>query len=206
VPFDETLPRRPDGRPYAFFEVSRSVTTELYRRGLEAVTAIDAYAGLLCSLHYTGFYVSHWGWPELARLESVPDEERPAVERFLAAESERQSHLRDSLGLGLAGEVELACNYKWLQLWDRISLDVCRRGFTGWRGEYPAVPASPRPGTAELTLSIEMEPGGTCRLDPYPLLRRPYAARVPAVLARPDDDLQSAWLAGGAFGIDVTFA
>jgi hypothetical protein len=181
------------------------VTTEFYRRGLEAVTAMDGYAGLLCSLHYTGFHVSQWGWPELAPRASIPDEVRPAVERFLAAESERQDGLRKRLGVDSAGDAGLACNYKWLQLWDRISLDVCRRGFTGWRGEYPAVPASPLPGAAELTLTIEMKPGGTCRLAPYPLLCRPYAARIPAVLVRAGDDLNIAWLAGGAFGIDVTF-
>src|SRR6266536_4060459 len=57
--FDEALPLRPDGRPVAFHEVARVVSTRLYGGGIDAVEAIDPYAGRLASLHFSGFFASH---------------------------------------------------------------------------------------------------------------------------------------------------
>ena len=62
VPWDEALPRRPDGRPYNFREVPRQVIVPYQQRGIDAVEALDPYAGLLVSLHFSGFYRSQWGW------------------------------------------------------------------------------------------------------------------------------------------------
>ena len=206
--FDEALPRRPDGRPYAFFEVARAVTTRLYSLGLDAVEAIDPYAGLLSSLHFSGFFTSHWGWRHGHAPPTLEGEEGEAVERFVAHELARQRRLRDRLGVDGARDRELMCGYLWLQLWDRISLDVCRHGFDGWSGEYPPTPVGPEPGAEVVRLRVALEPGGVCRLDPYPLLPCPYRARVPAVrvpLAATGGELRRAWRAGGGDAIEVTF-
>jgi hypothetical protein len=136
TPFDEELHCRPDGQPVAFIEVDRSTSTGFYAGGLDAVEAIDPYAGLLGSLHYSGFYTSHWGWQHWAR----PTELEPVLERFVAHELERQGRLRRELDMGSDDERRLSCNYFWLQLWDRISLDVCRFGFSGFAEDYPPVP------------------------------------------------------------------
>jgi hypothetical protein len=212
TPYDEELPRRPDGRPLAFHEVSRVVTTRLYLRGLAAVEAMDPYAGLLGSLHYTGFYVSHWGWRHWARPSSLEGEERAAVDAFIAHELERQRRLRRQLELGEEDELRLRCNYFWLQLWDRISLDVCRYGFGGHAEDYPAVPVGYDPPAPQVRLRIELRSGGVCRLRPYPLLPNPYQARVPrvripaaATAPGAEDDLRRAWLSGGGETVDVRF-
>lgn len=210
IAFDEALPRRPDGRPYPFFEVARVITTRLYRRGLDGVEAIDPYAGLLGSLHYTGFLTSHWGWRHWARPPVLEGEEKEAVDGFLDTEASRQRRLREALGVDQAQDRELMCNYVWLQLWDRISLDICRHGFTGWTEDYPPTPISYDPDAPDVRLHIELEPGGTCRLDPYPLLPLPYRARIPcvriALSAMTDaEELRQSWLAGGADSIEVTF-
>jgi hypothetical protein len=208
--FDEALPRRPDGRPYTFHEVSRTITTRLYLHGLDAVEAIDPYAGLLASLHFSGFFTSHWDWRRGQEPPAVGGEEGAAIDRFVANERTRQRRLRDRLGVDAVRDRELMCGYFWLQLWDRISLDICRRGFDGWSADYPPTPVCAEPRAEVVRLHVELEPGGVCRLDPYPLLPNPYRARVPAVrvpLAAAHDaaELRRAWLAGGADGIDVTF-
>jgi hypothetical protein len=208
--FDEALPCRPDGRPYAFHEVARAISTRLYGHGLDAVEAVDPYAGLLASLHYSGFFTSHWGWRHGHSPPSLEGSEGEAVRRFVEHELGRQRRLRDRLGVDAGMDRELMCNYLWLQLWDRISLDVCRHGFGGWSGEYPAVPAGAEPGAETVRLRVELEPGGVCRLDPYPLLPCPYRARVPAVrvplaVAGDPGELRRAWRAGGAGAVEVAF-
>ncbi|HSR24221.1 MAG TPA: DUF3891 family protein [Candidatus Eisenbacteria bacterium] len=208
--FDEALPRRPDGRPYAFHEVARAVSTRLYVHGLDAVEAIDPYAGLLASLHFSGFFTSHWDWRHGHRPPSLEGEEGAAVDRFVAHERVRQRRLRDRLGVGGDRDRELMCAYVWLQLWDRVSLDVCRHGFHGWSAEYPPAPVGFEPDAEVVRLRVTLERGGVCRLDPYPLLPRPYRARVPAVrvpLAATRDaaELRRAWRSGGGDSIEVTF-
>ena len=105
----------------------------------------------------------------------------------------------------------ILCGYVWLQLWDRISLDVCRHGFAGWSGEYPPVPATLAPDSEVVRLRVSLEPGGVCRLDPYPLLERPFRASVPAVriprgAVGDHAALRRSWRAGGGSGaFDVTF-
>jgi hypothetical protein len=209
--FDESLPLRADGRPYAFHEVARATTTELYGRGVDAVESIDPYAGLLSSLHFSGFFTSHWGWHHGFRPPSLEGEEGEAVGRFVARELERQRRLRERLGIdgGAAGRA-LMCGYLWLQLWDRISLDVCRYGFGGWSGDYPPAPVGLDPRTEAVRLHVELEPGGVCRLDPYPLLPLPFRARVPAVrvpleAAADPAELRRAWRSACVESIDVTF-
>ena len=208
---DETLPCRPDGRPYAFHELARTVTTRLYTNGLDGLEAIDPYAGLLASLHFSGFFTNPWGWRPGFQTPALEGEEAKAVGAFVEHELRRQRRLRDRLGVEADGDRELMCGYLWLQLWDRISLDVCRHGFAGWSGEYPPVPASLAPGGPPVGLAVALEPGGVCRLDPYPLLVQPFRASVPAVrvpLAAIQDPaaLRRAWrAAGGSSTIDVTF-
>ena len=209
--FDETVPCRPDGRPYAFHEVSRSVTTRLYGRGIDAVESIDEYAGLLTSLHFTGFLISHWGWTPLALPTNLAPEEKEAVDRFLVHELARQERLRDRLGVGQAADRQLMCNYFWLQLWDRISLDICRHGFSGWSGDYPQTPVGTDVDSETVSLHVELRPDGVCRLAPYPLLSNSLRARIPAVrvpLSTAGDRaaLRWAWRSEGADAIEVTFS
>src|SRR5205823_5328463 len=119
---------------------------------------------------------SHWGFVHPAQRMAVSEEEQPAIGAFLAAEGARQRRLRERLDLG-EGEADqtLRSGYLLLQVWDLLSLDVCRRPFDGWEGTYPAVP--PRAdGEAEVSLQVRLEPGGVCRLSPYPLRVEPLTS------------------------------
>jgi hypothetical protein len=210
TPLDETMPMRADGRPLAFHEVDRAVTTRLYASGLDGLEALNAHAALLSSLHFSGFFTSHWGWQHGYRPERLSETTRRAVESFVEHERARQVRLRGLLGLGPAEERQLMCDYFWLQLWDRISLDICRHGFTGWTAEYPPTPTGTGPQAGEVSLRIVLAPGGTCLLAPYPLVVSPYRARVPAVrvpfgTATGAGDPRRAWQGCDVDGIDVTF-
>ncbi len=201
VPWDEALTLGPDGRPIAFTEVDRAQLVQLYRRGADGVEAIDPYAGLLVSLHYSGFYTSHWGWQHWGRA-SLPDEQKQAVQGLVEQETSRQRRLRDRLGIGPELDAQLERNYKWLQLWDRISLEVCRQGFEGWEQELAAVPGA---GGGEVRLRMRLEPGGICRLEPYPLLAAPFRTAIPCVRVAAGQAPLQAWRAGGGDAISVEF-
>ena len=209
TPFDERVPQRPDGRPLAFTEVPRTQSTRFYGPGVDAVEAIDPYAGLLVSLHLTGFFQSHWGFVHPAQRMQITEDERPAIGAFLDAEGARQRRLRERLGVGEGeGDRLLRSSYLLLQIWDLLSLDVCRRSFDFWEGTYPAVPSHTEDG-AEVSLQVRLEPGGVCRLSPYPLLVEPLTSVVPAArvqLADAGDEaaLRRAWLSGME-PITVTF-
>jgi hypothetical protein len=183
--WDEAPGQRDDGLPRSFYEVDRVVTTGLYTHGVEAVCALDLYAGLLVSLHYTGFFHGHWDWMPLSSVENFAEPESTALRLFVTDELRRQQELRTKLRLDLDDELRLAANYKWLQLWDRISLDVCRRDPAQWAERYPLTPTGSGTGSEGVLLQISMPEPGRCVLDPYPLRRAPFLARVPAVRLPP---------------------
>ncbi len=185
VGWDQAALARGD-RPAPFYAVPRMVTAPMYGRGVDAVERIDPFAGLLASLHYSGLFSSHWGWEPLADLGTLSAEDRAAVEALLGRERARQDRLRARLR---PDEMNLERAYKYLQLWDRISLHVCGTAFEpGWTGEYPEVDG--------LRLTIRLEPPDRCVLDPYPLVEDPVTEVVPAQVLG----------AGGEHGIRVTFA
>jgi hypothetical protein len=173
-------------RPVPFYAVPRTVTAPMYERGVDAVERLDAYAGLLASLHYAGLFASYWGWEPLADVAGMPAAERAAVAALLDHERARQVRLRDRLQ---PVEEELERAYKYLQLWDRISLHVGGQGLDEpWEGEYPEVEG--------IRLRIRLEPPGRCLLDPYPLLQEPVSEIMPARRLG----------AGGEHGLAVVFA
>lgn len=180
IPYDEA-PEVRDGRPLAFHEVERVRTVELYRAGIGSVVQLDAYAGLLVSLHYSGFFTSHWGWEPFSTPDRFPGPQAQALREFLHAEGQRQQGLRRSAGLGPADEAGLELNYKLLQLWDRVSLDICRQAADRpWAIEYP--PVATVPGAAATSLKLAMLAPRRYALSPYPLLANPFRATIPVVL------------------------
>lgn len=96
------------GEPYNFFEYPVEPRLAAYRRGIDAVETRDAYAGLLCSLHYESF---------------VRDATGAAEASFRAAERERQSRLLFTISEAererMDGELSL------LRICDDLSLFVC---------------------------------------------------------------------------------
>ena len=83
--------RRPhlhdDGTPVDFREMSAGPWTALYDDGIEAVASVDAYAGLLVSMHGAGLRNRRYGlspsWPET----------QPGFVEFVEREEARQAEL-----------------------------------------------------------------------------------------------------------------
>ncbi|MEA2646526.1 MAG: hypothetical protein QOE92_1609 [Chloroflexota bacterium] len=185
VGFDEAPALTEDGRPRSFFEVDRELTSEMYRRGVDAVAVHDRYAGLLVSLHYSGFFHGHWDWEPFARPGDFGGAEGAALRRFVDGELIRQAGLREELGIAAGADSDLAANYRWLQLWDRVSLDICRQDATQpWAVDYPEVPVSYEPGAPRAVLKFAMVARGHYTLSPFPLRGGGFPARLPATRIR----------------------
>jgi hypothetical protein len=181
----DEAPEVRDGRPLAFHEVDRVTTTAMYATGVERITADNPYAGLLTSLHYSGFFSSHWGWQPFSTPDRFPEPQASALRRFIAAELARQVGLRRALRLGPGDDRRLEVNYKWLQLWDRVSLDICRQSADEpWVIEYPAAPADYDVGS-EVSLKFAMVAPGRYTLNPYPFAGAPLRVSLPAVVLQP---------------------
>ena len=182
LPWEEAPTVGDDGRPQSFYEVDRVVTADLYRRGADAVTALDEYAGLLVSLHYSGFFHGHWEWQPFATPDRFPEPQGPALQRFVDRELQRQKGLRQRHSGAPDADARLARNYRLLQLWDRISLDLCRQQHDGsWHGVYPAVDPGGGGEAEWVQLRIEVTGPWSCVLDPYPLRVEPFRTRLPVV-------------------------
>jgi hypothetical protein len=199
-----TYDRRPhlaDGEPVDFREMAAEPWIDLYDEGIDAVVGMDAYAGLLVSMHGAGLRNQRYGlspgWPE------TPAEYR----EFVAREQRRQRRLLDGLlddgdGAGdgpdsPASEADRAllrslhegegvpdgydgrlwADYRRLQAWDALSLSFCITGDPPGYGEIGAVPTSgPR---EETTLSVTRAGDRAFALDPYPFETAPLTVTVP---------------------------
>ena len=186
--FDEAPGLTDEGRPQSFFEVDRVATSEMYRAGVDAVAVIDPYAGLLVSLHYSGFFHPHWDWQPFALPENFDEPQRSSLRTFVDGELARQRELRRALSLDGAEDAALAANYRWLQLWDRISLDICRQdAAVPWAVEYPEVPVSAAKGADRVSLKFAMVAAGRYTLNPYPLRPGSMRTRLPSARIRRKD-------------------
>jgi hypothetical protein len=188
-------------RPYQFTAMPITEHLRFYRAGIDHVLARAAYAGLLTVMHLAGLYQMRFGTeqPIKTRMLSA-DEER--VQRQMLAELQNQQEelCRDLPRQGVPAdwlqERRLWCNYKLLQVFDRLSLYFCMA---------PPRPASLAPvpvdyegGETQLTLRPTGE--HTVALAPYPFDRSPLplSVRARVVLDRDydsDDDFRAAFKA-----------
>jgi hypothetical protein len=179
--FDEAPTLNDSNVPRGFYEVDRVLTADMYRRGIDAMVNIDLYGALLVSLHFSGFFHSHWGWEPFALPENFPEPQAGALRDFVDGELDRQDRLRAELDIGGDDERRLACNYFWLQLWDRISLDICRQDQSQpWALEYPETPMTSAPDAERVALKFAMVAPGEYRLTPYPMRAEPLTVHIPA--------------------------
>jgi len=120
-----------EARPLHFLEIGIQEHIPLYKSGVEAVSALDSYAGLLVGMHWAGLYRGRWGLqPNLTGL--IQADRTPIQKLQDAAVAEEQSRwiavkerLWDGHGSRSAFETELWHNYDLLQGWDLLSLFVC---------------------------------------------------------------------------------
>jgi hypothetical protein len=183
-----------------FLEIDMRDHVPLYRRGVERVTARDAYAGLLVSLHWTGLYRGRWGLQTggvfrtgaggpAARLQDEAVEEQEvqwiAIKRKLTV-AEPRSDL----------EIGLWHNYELLQAFDLLSLYLCTANLGAPAGAQPqlltdvlsAIEQQPggrvigavplRAGAERVDLLLEPTGDGRVVIDPYPFAEDPVELAV----------------------------
>ncbi|WP_135364226.1 DUF3891 family protein [Halosimplex halophilum] len=194
-----TYDRRPhlaDGEPVDFREMPAGTWVDLYDEGIEAVAGMDAYAGLLVSMHGAGLRNQRYGlspaWPETPAafrefvdrehrrqrrlLDALRDGERDGPAPVTAADRDLLRSLHDAKRVPGGYDGRLWADYRRLQAWDALSLSFCITDSPPGYGEIDAVPAT---GGDDATLSVTALDDGTYRVDPYPFETAPLEATVP---------------------------
>jgi hypothetical protein len=151
-------------RPYQFTAMPIAEHVGFYRAGIEQVLARDPYAGLLTVMHLAGLYQMRFGTDRHMPAKSLSQDEERTQRRFLEELHTQQETLRRQLpeqGIPTAWleERRLWCNYKLLQVYDRLSLYFCM--------------APPRPMALE-PVPLDYE-GGETSLNLTPLTERTLA-------------------------------
>ena len=198
-----TYDRRPhllDGEPVDFREMPAETWIDLYDDGIDAVVGMDAYAGLLVSMHGAGLRNRRYGlspeWPETpAEYREFVEGEQRRQRRLLAdlldgddatgddPDSPASDGDRDLLGSLHVGEGvpagydgRLWADYRRLQAWDALSLSLCITADPPGYREVGAVPTSgPREGT---TLTVTATAPGEFAVEPYPFVESPLTVDV----------------------------
>ncbi|MFB6228947.1 MAG: DUF3891 family protein [Halobacteriales archaeon] len=185
-----------DGRPIDFRGMPPGAWIDLYERGIDTVVEIDAYAGLLVSMHGVGLRNRRYGlspsWPP------TPPEYGAFVDRQEALQSRLLGELREGnrlseadadllstvheSGDGTGHDSRLWTNYRLLQAWDTLSLAFCTTGSPPGFDEIRAVPNGGANGNE--TLSIDRVAPGEFQVTPYPLDTSPLAVSVPTRTVR----------------------
>lgn len=151
---------REAGRPYSFQDLPAELRLPAYVRGVDRVEGEDAYAGLLCSRHYSSFVAPH-------------AQEGAAFREYLAHEEARQARIQAEVG---APEEEAEAHLALLQLLDALSLYVCLNEPGAGKGEeHPwyreGFPTARLPGGGSLRLQARW-------LDPWRVELRPFPLRA----------------------------
>ena len=195
IPYDRRPHLDAGGSPVDFRETPPADWIPIYDRGVDVVAALDAYAGLLVSMHGSGLRRRRYG------LSPSWSDTPPAYEDFVDRQERRQTRLARGLyddrdddrisssdlevlsTLHATGEPpedaggRLWRNYRLLQAWDTLSLAFCT---TRSPPGYPEVDHVPTAATAsDATLSIDPLGDGDFRLDPYPFDVDPLVVTLP---------------------------
>jgi hypothetical protein len=156
------------GRPYDFVTYPLAEKLAYYCVGIDDITQISPYAGLLASLHYTTFKGTE------------------GVESFQSQERVRQQQLKQHLGLAAEDEPQLQTHLHYLKLFDNISLFICLTP--------PSAAKESRPSWLHPSLFAKTQKGKRFDLtwqDDHHLVVHPFPFREPVHLHIPYHDLMA---------------
>ena len=122
-------------RPAHFVELPLTDTAAPYARGVESVYARDQQAGVLVSMHFSGFYTSRWGVGG-----GAPSDNPVALEVVATQEARWVPALRAVWGYGGRRSAFDADNwhaYEVLQAVDLMSLALCLMDVESTSGGQP---------------------------------------------------------------------
>ncbi len=168
--------------PLHFRDIDVPEHAVFYRAGIERVIALDPYAGLLVSMHASGFYTRRYGTFQV-KMTKITDAVRPVITEFVTHQEMVQAALKrriwDPMQRRSEFERRLWAHYELLQVWDRLSLFVCLNDL-----DRPAEDRlGPLPVTTDgpvVELSVQARGNGIVALDPYPFDVPVLDASVPA--------------------------
>ncbi len=178
-------------RPYQFTAMPLAEHIGFYRAGIEQVLKLAPYAGLLTLMHLAGLYQMRFGTDRHMQPKKLSGDEERMRQQFLdELHGQQQSLLWELPQRGVPAswleERRLWCNYKLLQMYDRLSLYFCT--------------APPRPITlepaprdyegSETQLILTPLTERTVAISPYPFDQSPLSFSVPAH-AVPDHNYES---------------
>jgi hypothetical protein len=155
------------GRPENFLDVDIDMHVRFYEAGIAEVTARDRYAGMLVGKHLAGIYRQRYGIQPALVIRRAP-EVQAKVDSFVGAIEERFLALQSELGVP---EDEFWRNYVLLQVFDRLSLWLCKGDPAGTGSMQVALPDGSQLAVAPT--------GQGCALHPYPLASEPVTVSVP---------------------------
>jgi hypothetical protein len=143
-------------RPQNFLWVDIALHLQFYEAGIAEVTARDRYAGMLVGKHLAGIYRQRYGTQAALQLTRAADAQAK-IDEFVSRIEERFLSLQRELGVS---DEEFWRNYLLLQVFDRLSLWLCR-GDPAGTGSMRIV----LPGDGELAVEPAVD---GCSLHPYP--------------------------------------
>lgn len=125
----EPLFNAAEARPLHFTEIGLADHIALYREGVQTVAALDAYAGLMAGMHWTGLYNGRWGLPPRPRESAEQNPREDELRDAVVVEEERRwaavkRTLIDHRERRAVWEAWLWHNYELLQAIDLLSLYV----------------------------------------------------------------------------------
>lgn len=155
--------RDASGAPRSFLDVQVPLHLDFYRACIASVTDDDPYAGLLVSMHGAGIYRGRYGVQPALTL-SLAEDFKAMVDAFVVEQEDAYPARIAELGVS---DDERWVNYKFLQLFDRLSLYFCLKDLEhGEAFEIDHIPADY--AGSEVVLRIEPLGPWHVRLDPFP--------------------------------------
>jgi hypothetical protein len=152
-----------NGAPRSFLDVQVPLHLAFYRACIASVSDDDPYAGLLVSMHGAGIYRGRYGVQPSLTLSAAADH-MAQVDAFV--DEQEAGYPARIAALGVADD-ERWVNYRFLQLFDRLSLYFCMRDLdNGEAGEVDHLPLDY--DGAEATLAIGPLGPWRVRFAPFP--------------------------------------
>lgn len=165
---------REQARPAHFVELALTDTAAPYGRGVESVYERDQLAGVLASMHFSGFYTSRWG------VDGAGQSDNPlALEVIATQEARWMPALRrawDNRGRRSEFDAHAWHAYEVLQALDLLSLALCALDLD--------VPSDGEPLDVTTTLAKVQQPAGARLVSGVPLAAgAPYETLTIAVVS-----------------------
>jgi hypothetical protein len=137
-----------------------------YQWGIDWLSDIDPYAGLLISRHRTGIWKDRYG-----TVSNPPPSPRRLLSD-LVTEFVNRNEARQEQVLAELDRSEFLTNYHNLQIWDLLSLYLC----TADEPQYQNVEPVPTDSEAANGVRMSLTPRDTdhIKVEPYPFNVRPF--------------------------------